>query len=155
MAKFVDIDNPENEYIVINKAKSICDLRMRDGDVVNSPSLVHLYARLHLIDKDHEVFCLIYVDRRNRVIHAEEMFRGSLFGVTVEVREIVRHALKHNAASVILVHNHPSGNIDPSPIDVALTKRIQEALKVVDIKVLDHLIVGPGGFASFANLGLL
>jgi DNA repair protein RadC len=155
MPKFIDIDHPDNEYVVLNKARAICDMRMRNCDVVDSPATVHLYARLHLIDKEREVFCVIYVDTKNRVIHAEELFQGSLRRTTVEVREVVRHALLRNASAVIFVHNHPSGDAEPSPLDVSVTGLLQEALKLVDIKVLDPLIVGPGGFTSLANRGLM
>lgn len=110
---------------------------------------------MKLRDLDHEVFCCVYLDNRNRVIKCEELFRGTIDGATVHPREVVKRALAHNAAAVILAHNHPSGVAEPSQADELITRRIKESLGTVDIRVLDHLVIGDGHCESMAERGLL
>jgi DNA repair protein RadC len=97
----------------------------------------------------------LYLDNRNRVITCQELFRGTIDGASVYPREVVKEALAHNAAAVILVHNHPSGVAEPSQADELITRRLKQALSLVDIRVLDHVIVGDGACESFAERGLL
>jgi DNA repair protein RadC len=117
--------------------------------------LVRDYLKLKLGERPHEVFLAIFLDAQNRVITDEELFRGTLTQTSVYPREVVKQALKHNAAAVILAHNHPSGLAEPSHADEALTRALKQALALVDIKVLDHFIVGGGMAMSFAERGLL
>ncbi len=106
-------------------------------------------------DRPQEIFCCLFLDTRHRVLAFEELFRGTLDGAAVYPREVVKKALAHNAAAVILAHNHPSGVAEPSRADEALTQRLKDALALVDIQVLDHLVVGDGDITSFAERGLL
>jgi DNA repair protein RadC len=128
---------------------------MQTGPSLNNPRSTREYLRMRLRDLDHEVFCCVYLDNRNRVIHFEELFRGTIDGATVHPREVVKHALAHKAAAVILAHNHPSGVAEPSQADELITRRVQEALGAVDIRVLDHLVIGDGHCESMAERGML
>ncbi|GLQ89211.1 RadC family protein [Dyella flagellata] len=103
----------------------------------------------------HEVFVCLYLDSRHRLIDFEELFRGTLDGTSVHPREVVRACLKHNAAAVIFAHNHPSGVAEPSPADQAITRELSQALKLIDVKVLDHLVIGHAEPVSMAARGLL
>ncbi len=113
------------------------------------------FLQAQLRDRPHEVFCVLFLDNRHRVLAFEELFRGTLNGTAVYPREIVKRALKHNAAAVILVHNHPSGVAEPSRADETLTQRLKEALTLVDVRLLDHLVIGDGETVSFSERGLL
>lgn len=142
---------------VIAAAIEVLRRRMRaDAITLNGPSVVRDYLRLTLAPLDHEVFAVVFLDAQNRVIAAEEMFRGTLTQTSVYPREVVRAALHHNAAAVIFSHNHPSGVAEPSRADEMLTSTLKEALALVDVKVLDHFVVAAGGASmSFAERGLL
>ena len=129
--------------------------QMKARDSLASPCAVRGYLRLHMQDLGHEAFYCVFLDAQNRVIAAEELFRGTLTQTSVYPREVVKHALRHNAASLILAHNHPSGVAEPSMQDQALTRTLAEALSLVDVKVLDHFIVAPGACMSFAERGLI
>lgn len=113
------------------------------------------YLQAQLRDRMNEVFCVLFLDNRHRVLTFEELFQGTLNGTAVYPREIIKRALKHNAAAVILVHNHPSGVAEPSRADELLTTRLKEALTLVDIRLLDHLVVGDGEMVSFSERGLI
>ena len=128
---------------------------MRSRDSLASPSAVRGFLRLRMQSLGHEVFWAVFLDAQNRVIAAEELFRGTLTQTSVSPREVVKQALAHNAAGVILAHNHPSGVAEPSVQDQALTRSLAESLALVDVKVLDHFIVAPGACLSFAERGLL
>jgi len=128
---------------------------MRARDCLLSPASVRGYLRLRMQDLGHECFYCVFLDAQNRVIAAEELFRGTLTQTSVYPREVVKHALAWNAAAVILAHNHPSGVAEPSLQDQALTRTLAESLSLVDVKVLDHFIVAPGACLSFAERGLL
>ena len=104
---------------------------------------------------DHEVFCCLYLDNRHRVLRFDQLFRGTIDGTSVYPREVVKEALAVNAAAVILAHNHPSGVAEPSQADERITKRLKSALELVDIRLLDHLIIGDGEATSLASRGLL
>ena len=129
--------------------------QMKARDALASPAAVRSYLRLRMQDLGHEVFYCVFLDAQNRVIAAEELFRGTLTQTSVYPREVVKHALAWNAAAVILAHNHPSGVAEPSLQDQALTRTLAESLALVDVKVLDHFIVAPGACLSFAERGLL
>jgi len=125
------------------------------GPALLNPQATRDFLRLKLRDLTHEVFCCLYLDNRHRVIAFEELFRGTLDGANVHPREVVKRALAHNAAALILAHNHPSGVAEPSQADQLITRRLKDALGLIDIRVLDHLVVGDTHCASFAELGLL
>jgi DNA repair protein RadC len=128
---------------------------LQRGDELRNPDDTRHYLTARLRDYPHEVFASLYLDNRHRVIAFEELFRGTIDGASVHPREVVKRALHHNAAAVILAHNHPSGVAEPSRADQALTQRLKDALGLVDIRVLDHVVVGDGAVTSFAERGLL
>lgn len=128
---------------------------MMTGSALANPRATREFLRSRLRDLPHEVFCCVYLDSRHRVIAFEELFRGTIDGASVHPREVVKQALARNAAAVILVHNHPSGLAEPSQADELITRRLKEALALVDIRVLDHVVVGDGVCESFAERGLL
>ena len=140
---------------VLAAAHEILATRMTHGDALNSPAAVRDYLRLLLHNREHEVFVVVLLDAQNRVFATEELFRGTLTQTSVYPREVVKLALRHNAAAVIFAHNHPSGVAEPSQADQLLTTSLKQALALVDIKVLDHFIVAGGSTLSFAERGLL
>ncbi|HUP96735.1 MAG TPA: DNA repair protein RadC [Usitatibacter sp.] len=140
---------------VMELARRALAEEMKARDSLTSPASVRGYLRLAMQELGHECFYCVFLDAQNRVITADELFRGTLTQTSVYPREVVKHALKHNAAAVILAHNHPSGVAEPSMQDQALTRTLAEALALVDVKVLDHFIVAPGACLSFAERGLI
>jgi DNA repair protein RadC len=140
---------------VMELARRALAEEMKARDSMTSPAAVRGYLRLAMQDLGHECFYTVFLDAQNRVITAAELFRGTLTQTSVYPREVVKQALAHNAAAVILAHNHPSGVAEPSLQDQALTRTLAEALSLVDVKVLDHFIVAPGACLSFAERGLI
>jgi DNA repair protein RadC len=128
---------------------------MMTGSALANPRATREFLRMRLRDLPYEVFAIVYLDNRHRVIGFEELFRGTIDGASVHPREVVKRALAKNAAAVILTHNHPSGLAEPSQADELITRRLKEALALVDIRVLDHLVVGDAVCESFAERGLL
>jgi DNA repair protein RadC len=128
---------------------------LRVGSALTTPDATRRFLIAQLRDRPFEVFCCLFLDNRHRLIAFEEIFRGTIDGASVHPREVVRQTLQHNAASVILVHNHPSGVLEPSQADEYVTQRLKDTLALVDVRVLDHLIVGDGGCYSFSEHGLL
>ena len=129
--------------------------QMRSRSALTSPQAVRDFLRLSLGSREHEVFIALFLDAQHRVLAAEELFRGTLTQTSVYPREIVKAALKANAAAVIFAHNHPSGVAEPSQADELLTRQLKESLATVDVKVLDHFIVAGRATLSFAERGLL
>jgi DNA repair protein RadC len=129
--------------------------RLREGDALTSPGAVRDYLRLAIADREHEVFVCLWLDAQHRVVESEELFRGTLTQTSVYPREIVKAALRANAAAVIFAHNHPSGAAQPSRADELLTRNLKDALALVEVKVLDHFIVAGRQALSFAERGLL
>jgi DNA repair protein RadC len=127
---------------------------VKRGDVLTSPEATRGYLIVRLRDIPYEVFTCLFLDNRHRVIAYEELFRGTLDGASVHPREVVKRALHHNAAAVIFAHNHPSGVAEPSQADERITQRLKEALALVDIRVLDHMVIGDE-VVSFAERGLI
>ncbi|MCP5151374.1 MAG: DNA repair protein RadC [Ectothiorhodospiraceae bacterium] len=127
--------------------------RLERGDALSSPADTRRFIAARLRGHPHEVFAALFLDNRHRVIRFEEMFRGTIDGASVYPREIVRRALELNAAALIVAHNHPSGVAEPSHADRALTHRLREAVGLVDVRLLDHLVVGDGEIVSFAERG--
>lgn len=124
-------------------------------DTLESPRATREYLILRLAPLEHEVFCCIFLDSRHRVIAFEELFRGTIDGASVHPRELIKRTLAHNAAAVILAHNHPSGVAEPSQADELITRRLREALALVDVRLLDHLVVGGEVAVSLAERGIL
>jgi DNA repair protein RadC len=125
------------------------------GVSIRSPADTETFLLARLRDRPHEVFCCLYLDNRHRVLKFEELFRGTIDGTSVHPRELVKQALDVNAAAIILAHNHPSGVAEPSQADERITRRIKSALELVDIRLLDHLIIGDGISTSLASRGML
>lgn len=123
--------------------------------VLTSPNDARTFLRAQLRNLPYEIFCCLFLDCHHRLIAFEELFRGTTDSAQVHSREVVRHALQHNASAIILAHNHPSGVCEPSKADEQITRRLRDALTLVDIRVLDHIIVGDGGCFSFSEHGLL
>ena len=130
-------------------------LRERKRDALASPQAVRDYLRLLLSARPYEVFVGIFLDSQNRLLAADELFRGTLAQTSVYPREVVKAALARNAAAMIFAHNHPSGVAEPSRADELLTQALKQALALVDIRTLDHFVVADGGLTSFAERGLL
>ena len=128
---------------------------MQQGDALSNPQAAERYLRAKLRDLDHEVFAALFLDAQHRVRAFEVLARGTLDGATVYPREVVKAALRHHAAAVIFAHNHPSGYAEPSAADRTLTERLKQALATVDVRVLDHLVIGEGAPTSFAARGWL
>ena len=128
---------------------------LQPGSSIRSPADTETFLLARLRDKPHEVFCCLYLDNRHRVLGFEELFRGTIDGTSVYPREVVKQALSANAAAVILAHNHPSGIAEPSQADERITRRVKAALELVDIRLLDHLVIGDGTSTSLASRGLL
>ena len=128
---------------------------LRAGPSLTTPRVTCDFLSAKLRDLEHEIFCCLYLDKRHRLIHYEELFRGTIDGASVHPREIVKLALQRNSAAVIVAHNHPSGVAEPSQADELITQRLKEALALVDIRLLDHIIVGDGVSVSLAERGLL
>ena len=128
---------------------------LQRGNALTNPEATRRFLQAQLRGYPHEVFACLFLDNRHRVIEYEALFRGTIDGASVHPREVVKAALGHNAAAVILAHNHPSGISEPSQADLHLTRRLREALGLVDIRVLDHLVIGDGEPVSFAERGLL
>jgi DNA repair protein RadC len=129
--------------------------RLQAGPVLGSPRAARDYLVARLRDLEHEVFCCLFLDSRHRLTRCEELFRGTVDGASVHPREVVKVALSRNATAVILAHNHPSGVAEPSQADEIITTRLRDALALVEIRLLDHLIIGDGHCISLAEKGLI
>lgn len=125
------------------------------GETIRSPADTESFMKSRLRHLGHEVFCCLFLDNRHRILRFDELFRGTIDGTTVYPREVVKEALAVNAAAVILAHNHPSGVAEPSQADERITRRLKSALELVDIRLLDHLIIGDGRATSLASRGIL
>lgn len=149
------VESPVTETDILLMARQLATLRLRRGRALTSPKEVFSHLQALLADYEHEVFALLMLDSQHRVITFEEVFRGTLDGASVYPREIVKIALAHNAAAMILVHNHPSGDPEPSQADRTLTTKLQDALNLVGVRTLDHIVVGHEGCVSLAEQGYL
>jgi DNA repair protein RadC len=144
---------PDSE--IIEAALRILSKRMSRGSLLASPRAARDYLTLRFGAVEHEVFSVLYLTKRHQVIACEELFRGTIDGASVHPRIIVKQALRYNAAALIISHNHPSGIAEPSQADELITQRIKEALALVDIRLIDHIIVGNGASVSLAERGLV
>ncbi len=140
---------------VLEMARRALQEEMKTGDALNSPRAVRDYLQLLLRGRQQEVFMVVFLDAQHRTLAAEELFHGTLTQTSVYPREVVKRALHHNAAAVILAHNHPSGVAEPSQSDRMLTDALKQALALVDVRVLDHFIVAGAGCVSFAERGMV
>ncbi|QFY91121.1 DNA repair protein RadC [Magnetovirga frankeli] len=147
---FVTVDE------IINHARQLLVQSLRlPGEAFTDPDKVRQFLELQLVHQEREVFACLFLDNRNRLIEYRELFFGTIDGASVHPREVVKVALQLNAAAVILAHNHPSGVAEPSGADRQITQRIKNALALIDVRTLDHFIVGHGDLYSFAEYGLL
>jgi DNA repair protein RadC len=140
---------------VLELARRAMKEQLQQTSLLDSPRAVAHYLQLNLANKPYEVFAVIFLDTQHRFIQMQEMFRGTLSQTSVYPREVVKAALHCNAAAVVLAHNHPSGSVQPSRADEALTHTLKNALALVDVRVLDHIIVGAGSTLSMSEQGLL
>lgn len=140
---------------VLEMARRHLKETLRRGSALTSPDLTRRYLAAQLRSHPHEVFAALFLDNQHRIIEFEELFRGTIDGASVYPREVVKKALSFNAAAVIFAHNHPSGIAEPSEADKHITQRLKQALSLIDIRVLDHFIVGDGEAYSFAEHGLI
>jgi len=144
---------PDSE--ILEAAFRILARRMAKGSVLTSPKDTQRYLTLRFAELEHEVFAIVYLTKRHRVIACEELFRGTIDGASVHPRIVVKNSLRHNAAAVIVAHNHPSGIAEPSQADEIITQRLKAALELVDIRLLDHIVTAGDSAVSFAQRGLL
>lgn len=140
---------------VLELARRAMAERLRERTVFDSPAAVNHYLQLHIASRPHEVFAALFLDAQHRLIAMEELFRGTLSQTSVYPREVVVRALHHHAAALILAHNHPSGGVEPSRADEALTQTLKAALALIDVRVLDHIVVARGQTLSMAERGLV
>lgn len=140
---------------LLQAAQQVLLDRVRGSDVLSSPQIVRDYLRVRLSGLEHEMFAVVHLDSQNRVIDYVEMFRGSVSQTSVYPREVVRECLLRNTAGLVLVHNHPSGSLQPSRADEVLTQTLKSALQLIDVRVLDHLIVAGSDILSMAERGLM
>ena len=148
-AKFVQLQ----AAIELGKRYLRCGLERED--VIVNPAQTKDFLTLKLKSYPHEVFACLFLDNKNQIIDFAELFRGTINGASVYCREVVKETLKHNAAAVIFAHNHPSGIAEPSHSDIAITEKLRQAMELIDVRLLDHIIVGDNHCQSFAELGLL
>ena len=128
---------------------------LRRQDCLSSPQDVKRYLASRLRDAQREIFAVLFLDNRHRLLVFEELCYGTIDGATVPPRVVAQRALRHNAAALIVAHNHPSGQAEPSQADIQLTRRLRDALALVEVRLLDHIVVGDGEWVSFAERGLL
>lgn len=153
--RFYTFETPISEEELIRTAKNAIAEKLSDMPLLNSPSIVRDYLVLELGNLEVEVFYVLFLDSQHQLIEKVALFHGTIDGAAVYPREIVRQVIKLNAAAVILAHNHPSGVAEASSADHRITKRVQEALALIDVRVLDHLVIGGTHISSFAEEGLL
>ncbi len=140
---------------VLELARRALAEQLRERAALDTPQAVKDYLQLHLAHKKHESFAVLFLDNQHKLLALEELFRGTLAQTSVYPREVVLRALHHHAAALVLAHNHPSGTVQPSRADEALTQALKAALALVDVRVLDHVIVAPGLALSMAEKGLI
>ncbi|MBW4653850.1 MAG: DNA repair protein RadC [Kaiparowitsia implicata GSE-PSE-MK54-09C] len=146
---------PATAEQILEEARRVIDLKTQRGEAFTSPELVKEYLVTKLAGFEHEVFAALFLDAKHQLIQYVEMFRGSIDSASVYPREVVKEALHYNAAAAIFAHNHPSGNPEPSQADKTLTQRLKEALMLVEVRSLDHIVVGGRQTVSFAERGLM
>lgn len=146
---------PVSSDELISFAENLVSENFARTEVMANPDATKKFLRLNIGREEQEIFCALFLDSQHRIIAFERLFMGTIDGASVYPREVVKAALKRNAAAVIFAHNHPSGIAEPSLADRQITRRLTDALALVDIRVLDHLVVGDTDTVSFAERGLL
>lgn len=149
------IDSPVTEIDILRMAHQLARQRLAKGRLLTSPDQVFSHLQMLLQNYEHEVFAVLLLDSKHRVLGFHQLFRGTLEEASVHPREVVKLVLAHNAAAVILVHNHPSGDPEPSQADRKLTHALKDALNLVGTRTLDHIVVGSEGCVSLAERGYL
>ena len=149
------VTSPVTETDIITMAKRFVRHKLAKGRKITQPYQAFEHLQLLLQDYEHEVFSVLFHDSQHRVIRFEELFRGTIDAASVYTREVLKAALAYNAAAVILVHNHPSGDPQPCEAERRITERLKKALGLMDIRVIDHMVVGSDGCRSFAEMGYL
>ncbi len=152
--KPADLNDVEKQS-VITLAIKVLSIKHRVGRVLSKPDETRDFLRLRLADYRNEIFGCLFLDNRHRIIAVRELFQGTIDGASVYPRVVVQQAMEVNAAAVVFFHNHPSGVAEPSHADEAITRRLKDALALVDVRVLDHFVVSAGESVSFAERGLL
>ena len=155
MSAVVQLPGLAREAQIIAAALEILERRHARGAALTDPDATRAYLRLRLAERPNEVFGVIYLDNRHRVIACEELFTGTIDGTEVHPRVVAQRALALNAAAIIVFHNHPSGQAEPSRADEVLTRRLKDALALLDIRLLDHLVVSAEASVSMAERGLM
>ena len=140
---------------ILEAAREVIDRKVQRGASLTSPEVVKEYLCAKLGGAESEVFAVLFLDTQHRLIEYAEMFRGTIDSASVYPREVVKAAIRHNAAAVVVSHNHPSGSPEPSGADRALTQRLKESLALVDVRTLDHIVVTGSSTTSFAERGLI
>jgi len=143
------------QQATLRRAAKILESLIRESDILRSPDDARKLVQCRIGASEHEIFMVIWLDNRHRVIEVVEMFAGTNDSAAVYPREVVKAALKYNAASCLLAHNHPTTVCEPSDLDVRLTRKLVDALALIDVRVLDHLIVGGSNSTSLAERGLM
>ncbi|KAA3626930.1 MAG: DNA repair protein RadC [Proteobacteria bacterium] len=146
---------PLSSEDIVAMAKKLLGRRFRRGSHMRDPAMTKNFAEVELASTDREIFAAIFLDNRHRVIAFEKLFFGTIDNTTVYPRVVVKRALDHNAAAVVFAHNHPSGNTDPSEADRLITRRLVDSLELIDVRVLDHIVVGSDPPTSLAERGWL
>ena len=147
--------NDDEKQSVVMLAMKVLSIKHRAGRAISSPAETRNFLRLRLAEYRNEVFGSLFLDNRHRIIAIRELFQGTIDGASVYPRVVVQQAMEVNAAAMVFFHNHPSGVAEPSHADEAITRRLKEALALVDVRVLDHFVVSGGESVSFAERGLL
>jgi DNA repair protein RadC len=154
-SKASNTDVTLDQQATIQEAIGILESRLRSTKAFSKPAEVKKFCQLHIAQEKDEHFCCMFLDSQHRLIALERLFRGTVDGASVYPRVVVRRSLELNAAAVIFTHNHPSGLPEPSTADIKITQRLKEALGLIDVRVLDHVVVGLEGTSSMAETGLL
>jgi DNA repair protein RadC len=162
-ASFADFQQTKGlglaKYVELQAVLEISRRHLREtlqlGDAICNPTTTRLYLMAKLRHYQQEVFGCLFLDNQHRVLEFEELFRGTINSANIYPRELIKRALYHNAAAVILAHNHPSGSLEPSKDDVMMTQHLQKVLALIEVRVLDHLIIGNGEATSMVELGLI
>ena len=147
--------NPVEQQSLITLALTLLEEKHRPGEALTSPADTRRYLRLRLADYQNEVFGCVFLSNRHQVIEVAELFQGTIDGASVYPRVVVQKALECNAAALVLYHNHPSGIAEPSLADEAITRRLRDALALIDVRIIDHLVVTAGEAFSFADKGMI
>ena len=151
---FYIANGPVSSEEILKMASTLLNRRFARGRAIGAPEEAKSFVAMKLGHLEHEVFAVLFLDNRHRVLGFEQLFRGTIDGASVHPREVVKRTLELNAAAVIFAHNHPSGAAEPSRADLRITERLKDALGLIDVRVLDHFVVGDE-VVSFAEWGIL